>query len=430
VGKSTLFNKIAGRRLAIVEDTPGVTRDRLYAETEWLRHKFTIIDTGGLDPESEDILVKHVMTQAELAMDVADVILFVTDGKSGPLEADTDVANILRKTKKPVIVCANKIDNMVSGLPAAYEFYKLGLGEPIPVSAAQGLGIGDLLDEIVKYFPDPEDEEEEDDTIRVAVVGKPNVGKSSLINKILGEERLIVNDAPGTTRDAVDSVFEKDGQSYVFIDTAGLRKKGRVKENVERYSAVRSVSAVSRSNVCVLMIDAREGISEQDSKIAGMAHEKGKASVIVVNKWDAVEKDGKTINKYMRDIDGELSFMSYAPKLFISAKTGLRINKLFELVVMAYQNHNTRISTGVLNEVLMEATAVTQPPSDKGRQLKIFYATQVSVKPPTFVLFVNDSRLMHFSYQRYIENQFREAFGFAGTPIRFIIRNRKKQEGV
>jgi GTP-binding protein len=430
VGKSTLFNKIAGKRLAIVENTPGVTRDRLYAEAEWLRYKFTIIDTGGLDPESDDVLIKRVMAQAELAMDVADVVLLVTDGKTGPIEADTDVANMLRKTKKPVLVCANKIDDMISGLPDAYEFYKLGLGEPIPVSAAQGLGIGDLLDEIVKFFPDPKDDEsDEDDTIRVAVIGKPNVGKSTLINKILGEERLIVSDVPGTTRDAVDSQFEKDGQRYIFIDTAGLRKKGRVKENVERYSAVRSMSAVARADVCLMLIDANDGISEQDSKIAGMAHEKGRAFVVVVNKWDSIEKDDKTINKYMRDIDNELSFMSYAPKLFISAKTGLRINKLFELIVMAHLNHNTRISTGVLNEVLTEATAVTQPPSDKGRQLKIYYTTQVSVKPPTFVLFVNDSRLMHFSYQRYIENQFREAFGFVGTPIRFVIRNRKKQEG-
>ncbi|MDR1913651.1 MAG: ribosome biogenesis GTPase Der [Clostridiales bacterium] len=426
VGKSTLFNKIVGRRVAIVEDTPGVTRDRIYADAEWLRYKFTIIDTGGLDPESEDIVKRQILQQAELAMEIADVILFVVDSKTGPIEADMDVANMLRKTRKPVIVAANKADNMISGALDAYEFYSLGLGEPSPVSAEQGLGTGDLLDEIVKRFPNPEEEAANEDAIRVAVLGKPNVGKSSLINKILGENRLIVSDVPGTTRDAIDSEATLDGQRYIFIDTAGIRRKARIKENIERYSILRAVSAVSRADVCVLLIDAEEGITEQDSKIAGIAFERGKAIVIAVNKWDLIEKDDKTMNIFMKDIANELSFISFAPKLFISAKTGQRINKLFELIIMTYQNHSMRISTGVLNEVLTEAMAVNQPPSDKGRQLKIYYSTQVSVKPPTFVLFVNDSELMHFSYKRYIENQLRESFGFVGTPIHFVIRNKKK----
>jgi len=424
VGKSTLFNKIIGRRVSIVEDTPGVTRDRVYADAEWAGRQFTVIDTGGLDPESDDIMVQQVFNQAELAMETADVILLVTDVKTGPIDADTDAANVLRKTQKPVLLAVNKMDNMRTDNHGIYEFYKLGLGDPIAISAAQGLGIGDLLDEIIRYLPPETDIQPETDAIRTAVIGKPNVGKSSLINRILGEDRLIVSDIPGTTRDAVDSEVTIDDQKYVFIDTAGIRRKAKIKGNIERYSILRAVSAVNRADVCVLLINAEEGVTEQDSKIAGIAHECGKASVIVVNKWDIIEKDDKTINIYMKAIANELGFMSYAPMLFISAKTGLRLNKLYELIHTAYQNYCMRIATGVLNDVLTEAAALNQPPSDKGRQLKIFYGTQVSVKPPTFVLFVNNSELMHYSYKRYIENQIRESFGFAGTPLRFLVRNR------
>jgi len=424
VGKSTLFNKIAGRRVSIVDDTPGVTRDRVYADAEWVGRQFTIIDTGGLDPDSGDAMVQQIYGQAELAMETADVILFVADVKTGPTESDADVANILRKTQKPVLLVVNKVDDMHTENFDVYEFYKLGLGDPIPVSAGQGLGIGDLLDEIIQYLPIQNGTQPDDDAIRVAVIGKPNAGKSSLINRILREDRLIVSDTPGTTRDAVDSGVSIEGQKYVFIDTAGIRRKSKISGNIERYSIIRAVSAVSRADVCVLLIDAEEGITEQDSKIAGLAHEHGKASVIAVNKWDLIEKDDKTINVFLKDIDSELGFMTYAPKLFISAKTGLRVNKLYELIHMAYQNHSMRIATGVLNDVLTEAMALNQPPVDKGRQLKIFYGTQVSVKPPTFVLFVNDGELMHYSYKRYIENQIRESFGFAGTPIHFLVRNR------
>jgi len=424
VGKSTLFNKIAGRRISIVDDTPGVTRDRVYADAEWVGRQFTLIDTGGLDPESGDIMVQQIYNQAELAMETADVILFVTDIKTGPTDSDADVANILRKTQKPVLLAVNKVDDMHTENLDVYEFYKLGLGDPIPVSAGQGLGVGDLLDEIIKYFPKENDPQPDDDAIRVAVIGKPNAGKSSLINRILREERLIVNDMPGTTRDAVDSEILIDGQKYIFIDTAGIRRKSKIKGNIERYSIIRAVSAVSRADVCVILINAEEGATEQDSKIAGIAHDNGKASVIAVNKWDLVEKDEKTINIFLRDIEEELGFMLYAPKLFISAKTGQRVGKLYELIHMAYQNNSMRVATGVLNDVLTEAMALNQPPADKGRQLKIYYGTQVSVKPPTFVLFVNDTELMHYSYKRYIENQIRESFGFAGTPIRFLARNR------
>ena len=424
VGKSTLFNKIIGRRVSIVEDTPGVTRDRIYADTEWAGRQFTVIDTGGLDPESDDIMVQQVFNQAELAMETADVILLVTDVKAGPIDADTDVANVLRKTQKPVLLAVNKMDNMRADNHDIYEFYKLGLGDPISISAAQGLGIGDLLDEIIRYLPLETDIQPEIDAIRTAVIGKPNVGKSSLINRILGEDRLIVSDIPGTTRDAVDSEVTIDGQKYIFIDTAGIRRKAKIKGNIERYSILRAVSAVNRADVCVILINAEEGVTEQDSKIAGIAHECGKASVIVVNKWDIIEKDDKTINIYMKAIANELGFMSYAPMLFISAKTGLRLNKLYALIHTAYQNYCMRISTGVLNDVLTEAAALNQPPSDKGRQLKIFYGTQVSVKPPTFVLFVNNSELMHYSYKRYIENQIRESFGFTATPLRFLVRSR------
>jgi len=424
VGKSTLFNKIAGRRVSIVDDSPGVTRDRVYADAEWAGRQFALIDTGGLDPESEDVIVQQIYNQAELAMETADVILFVTDVKTGPIDSDIDVANVLRRTKKPVLLAVNKVDDMHYENMDVYEFYKLGLGDPIPISAGQGLGIGDLLDEIINLLPAETDIQPDSDAIHAAVIGKPNVGKSSLINRILREDRLIVSDIPGTTRDAVDSEVIIDGQKYIFIDTAGIRRKAKIKGNIERYSIIRAVSAVSRADVCVIIINAEEGVTEQDSKIAGIAHEHGKASVIAVNKWDLIEKDDKTMNVFLRAIANELGFMPYAPKLFISAKTGQRLNKLYELIHMAYQNHSMRIATGVLNDVLMEAVALNQPPTDKGRQLKILYGTQVSVKPPTFVLFVNDSELMHYSYKRYIENQIRESFGFVGTPIRILVRNR------
>ena len=426
VGKSTLFNKIIGSRLAIVEDSPGITRDRLYADTEWLNRKFTIIDTGGLDPESEQFIAKQVLRQAEIAMDMADVIVFVVDGKSGILEADRVVANMLRKVRKKVLLVVNKIDAPAKQENEIYEFYSLGLGEPIPISAGQALGLGDMLDEIIRLFPVHSGEDEEEEIIRVAVVGKPNVGKSSLINRILGEDRVIVSDVPGTTRDAVDTPFEHQGQKYVFIDTAGLRRKSKIKENIERYSIVRAVSAVERADVCVLLIDAAEGITEQDTKIAGIAHERGKAAIIAVNKWDVIEKDTNTMRKFSDKIGVDLAYMPYAPKLFISALTGQRVNKLFELIYTVYQNNAMRISTGLLNDVIIEATAIHQPPTDKGKALRIYYATQVSVKPPTFILFVNDSKLMHFSYKRFLENRLRDAFGFGGTPIHFIVRERER----
>jgi len=426
VGKSTLFNKIIGSRLAIVEDSPGITRDRLYADTEWLNHKFTLIDTGGLDPESEQFIAKQVFRQAEIAMDMADVIVFVVDGKAGILEADRVVANMLRKARKKVLLVVNKIDAPAKQENEIYEFYGLGLGDPIPISAGQALGLGDMLDEIIRLFPADSGEEEEEEIIRVAVVGKPNVGKSSLINRILGEDRVIVSDIPGTTRDAVDTPFEYQGQKYVFIDTAGLRRKSKIKENIERYSIVRAVSAVERADVCVLLIDAEEGITEQDTKIAGIAHERGKAAIVAVNKWDIIEKDTHTMKKFSDKIDVDLAYMPYAPKLFISALTGQRVNKLFQLIYTVYQNNAMRISTGLLNDVIIEATAIHQPPTDKGKALRIYYATQVSVKPPTFILFVNDSKLMHFSYKRFLENRLRDAFGFGGTPIHFIIRERER----
>ena len=428
VGKSTLFNKIAGSRLAIVEDSPGITRDRLYADASWLSHHFAIIDTGGLDPDSEHFIAKQIFLQAEIAMDTADVILFLVDGKSGVLEADRTVADILRRVQKKVLLVVNKIDAPDKQENLIYEFYELGLGDPIPISAGQSLGLGDMLDEVVSLLPTPDTEAEEDEVIRVAIVGKPNVGKSSLINRILGEQRVIVSDVPGTTRDAVDTPFTHENQKYVFIDTAGLRKKSKIKENIERYSIVRAVSAVERADVCVLLIDAAEGITEQDTKIAGIAHERGKAAIIAVNKWDAVEKDTHTMKKFTENLERELSYMPYAPKLFISAKTGQRVHKLFEMIFAVYQNNAMRISTGLLNEVIIEAAAIHQPPTDKGRALRIYYATQVSVKPPTFILFVNDSKLMHFSYKRFLENKLRDAFGFVGTPVHFIIRERDKRE--
>ncbi len=426
VGKSTLFNRIAGERISIVEDTPGVTRDRIYAEAEWLNYHFTLIDTGGLEPESDDLILKSMYSQAELAIEAADVILFVTDVRTGVTDTDMQVANILRKANKPVVLAVNKMDDLAKYSMDVYEFYSLGLGDPMGVSAGQMIGLGDLLDEVVKHFPEDSDTGEDDDTIKVAIIGKPNVGKSSLINRILGEERVIVSNIAGTTRDAVDSPYQYEGQKYVFIDTAGMRRQAKIKENIEKYSVIRAVSAVERADVVIVMINAQEGITDQDTKIAGIAHEAGKGVILAVNKWDAVEKDNHTMNKFVKDIDAELKYMPYAPKIFISALTGQRVTNLFRLIKTVHENNCMRISTGVLNDVLIEAMAMNQPPAEKGRQLKIYYMTQVSVKPPTFVLFVNDVELLHFSYKRYIENQLREAFGFSGTPIHFIARNRKE----
>jgi len=424
VGKSTLFNRILGDRLAIVDDAPGVTRDRLYADAEWLNREFTLIDTGGLDPDTDDFITKHIFRQAEAAIESADVILFLVDIKSGIMDADRHVSDILRKSKKPVVLVVNKVDTPTKDNHELYEFYELGLGDPLPISAGQALGLGDMLDEIIAHFPQYEETDEEDNRIRVAIVGKPNAGKSSLINKILGEERLIVSDIPGTTRDAIDTYVTRDGHDYIFIDTAGLRRKSKIRENIEHYSMLRTVAAVERCDVCVLLIDADEGITDQDTKIAGIAHESGRAAIIAVNKWDKIEKNDKTMREFTKNLEMELKYMPYAPKLFISALTGQRVPKLFELIYSTYQNHALRISTGVLNDVILEATAMHSPPSDKGKPLRIYYGTQVSVKPPTFVLFVNDKKLMHFSYTRYLENKIREAFGFDGTPVRFIVRER------
>jgi GTP-binding protein len=428
VGKSTLFNRITGTKIAIVDDAPGITRDRLYADTEWLNQPFTLIDTGGLDPDAVDPLTRHVYRQAEAAIESADVIVFLCDIKSGIVDADRQVSDVLRRSKKPVVLAVNKVDTPSRDNHELFEFYELGIGEPVPISAGQALNLGDMLDAIVAHFPSQTEEDEDDNRIKVAIVGRPNVGKSSLINKILGEERVIVSDIPGTTRDAVDTFATRDGLEYLFIDTAGLRRKSRIKENIERYSIVRAIAAIERCDVCVLLIDAEESISEQDTKIAGIAHERGKAAIIAVNKWDKIEKDDKTMKEFTEKLARELAYMPYAPKLFISALTGQRIHKLFSLIHAAYQNHAMRIPTGTLNEVLLEATAIHAPPTDKGRSLRIFYATQVSVKPPTFVLFVNDKRLMHFSYIRFLENKIRESFGFDGTPLHFIVRNRGDKE--
>lgn len=427
VGKSTLFNRIAEERISIVEDTPGVTRDRIYAEAEWLTHTFTLIDTAGLEPQSDDIILKQMYFQAEIAIETADVILFVVDVKTGVTDTDMQVANILRKkTKKPIILVVNKVDDLRKYGMDVYEFYQLGLGEPFAVSSGQAIGLGDLLDEVVKNFPENQ-EEIEDDCVKVAIIGKPNVGKSSLVNKILGQQRVIVSDIAGTTRDAIDSYFEKDGQKYIFIDTAGIRRKSKIKDNIEKYSIIRAVAAVERADVCILMIDATEGITDQDTKIAGIAHEAGKPTIIVINKWDLIEKDNKTMNNFIKIIDQEFKYMSYAPKMFISAMTGQRVQKLFENIIACNENSTKRVSTGLLNDVLIEAVALNQPPSDKGKPLKIYYITQVSVKPPTFIIFVNNVELLHFSYKRYIENQIRDAFGFAGTPIHFIVRNKERK---
>lgn len=426
VGKSTLFNRIAGERISIVEDTPGVTRDRIYADAEWLDHHFTLIDTGGLEPDSDDMMLKHMYSQAEIAISSADVILFVVDVRTGMTDMDMQVANILRKADKPVVLAVNKVDDLAKYGMQVYEFYSLGLGDPFGVSGGQMIGLGDLLDEVVKHFPADKDDSAEDDAIKVAIIGKPNVGKSSLVNRILGENRVIVSDVAGTTRDAIDSEYELNGQKYVFIDTAGMRRKAKIKESIEKYSIIRAVAAVERADVCILMINAVEGITEQDTKVAGIAHEAGKAVIIAVNKWDLIEKDNHTMNKFLKDIDTEFKYLSYAPRIFISAATGQRVTKLFELITMVSENNSRRIATGMLNDVLIEAMAMNQPPAEKGKQLRIYYITQVSVKPPTFVLFVNDTELLHFSYKRYLENQLRDAFGFVGTPIHFIARNRKE----
>lgn len=426
VGKSTLFNRIAGERISIVEDTPGVTRDRIYADAEWLDHHFTLIDTGGLEPDSDDMMLKHMYSQAEIAISSADVILFVVDVRTGMTDMDMQVANILRKADKPVVLAVNKVDDLAKYGMQVYEFYSLGLGDPFGVSGGQMIGLGDLLDEVVKHFPADKDDSAEDDSIKVAIIGKPNVGKSSLVNRILGENRVIVSDVAGTTRDAIDSEYELNGQKYVFIDTAGMRRKAKIKESIEKYSIIRAVAAVERADVCILMINAVEGITEQDKKVAGIAHEAGKAVIIAVNKWDLIEKDNHTMNKFLKDIDTEFKYLSYAPRIFISAATGQRVTKLFELITMVSENNSRRIATGMLNDVLIEAMAMNQPPAEKGKQLRIYYMTQVSVKPPTFVLFVNDTELLHFSYKRYLENQLRDAFGFVGTPIHFIARNRKE----
>lgn len=423
VGKSTLFNKIAGKRISIVEDQPGVTRDRIYTEVEWQGNNFTLIDTGGIEPNSEDQILKQMKQQAEVAIETAEVIVFLVDGQEGITASDQEVANMLRRTKKKIILAVNKID-APKYRDNIYEFYNLGLGEPMGISSGQALGLGDLLEEIVKHFP-PEGEEPYDEfTIKVAVVGKPNAGKSSLVNKILGEERVIVSDVPGTTRDAIDTPFTIEDSKYVFIDTAGMRKRGKVFESIERYSVVRSLTAIERADVCLLLIDAKEGVSEQDSKIAGYINDQGKAVVIVVNKWDIIEKDEKTIEKYKADIKKELSFMDHAPMVFISALTGQRVNKVLEQINHVSNQSAMRISTGMLNDIVSEAVLTNQPAISGGRRLKIYYATQVSVKPPTFALFVNEPALMHFSYKRYLENQIRKAFSFEGTPIRFLLRQR------
>ena len=428
VGKSTLFNVLAGERISIVQDTPGVTRDRIYAEVSWLDYNFTLIDTGGIEPDSGDIILSQMREQAQIAIDTADVIIFITDVRQGLVDADQKVADMLRRSKKPIILAVNKVDDFKKYMPDVYEFYNLGIGDPVPVSAASRLGIGDLLDEVAKHFTQEMLEEAEDDRPRIAIVGKPNVGKSSLINKLTGENRVIVSDIAGTTRDAIDTKVEWNGNEYVFIDTAGLRRKNKIKEELERYSIIRTVTAVERADVVVMMIDATEGVTEQDAKIAGIAHERGKGVIIAVNKWDAIEKNDKTIYKFTNKVREILSYMPYAEILFISAKTGQRVPKLFETIDMVLENQTLRIQTGVLNEIMTEAVAMQQPPSDKGKRLKLFYMTQVSVKPPTFVIFVNDKELMHFSYTRYLENKIREAFGFKGTSLKFLIRERKDKE--
>ncbi len=431
VGKSTLFNALAGENIAIVKDTPGVTRDRIYAEVSWTGYDFTLIDTGGIEPESNDVLLRQMREQAEIAIETADVIIFLVDARDGLVDADARVADMLRRSHKPVVLAVNKVDNYVTQQANVFEFYSLGIGDPIAISSANRQGIGDLLDEVTKYFEMTTGIDEEDDTPRVAIVGRPNVGKSSIINKLLGESRLIVSDIAGTTRDAIDTPVKWNGKDYVFIDTAGLRRKSKIKEEIERYSIIRTVTAVERADVVVVVIDAVEGIAEQDAKIAGIAHERGKGIVIAVNKWDAVpEKDTNSTRDYSQKIRQILSYMPYAEILFVSAETGQRLPKLFDAIELVLENQNRRIQTGVLNQIMAEAVALQQPPSDKGRRLKLFYITQVSVVPPTFIIFVNDKKLMHFSYTRYIENKIRESFDFRGTALHFIIRERsEKDEG-
>ena len=426
VGKSALFNVLAGEQISIVKDTPGTTRDRIYADCEWLNHKFTLIDTGGIEPESKDVILSQMRDQAQIAIDTADVIIFLTDVRQGLQDADSKVADMLRRSHKPVILVVNKVDSFQKFMADVYEFYNLGIGEPVPISATSRLGLGDMLDEVVKHFPEGAENQDEDERPRIAIVGKPNVGKSSLINKLAGENRVIVSNIAGTTRDAVDTDITYNGQEYVFIDTAGLRRKSKVKEELERFTIIRAVTAVERADVVLMVINAEEGVTEQDAKIAGIAHDRGKGIIIVVNKWDAIEKDDKTIYKFQEQIRNTLSFMTYAEIVFISALTGQRINKLFDTIHMVIENQNMRIATGVLNEIMTEAVALQQPPTDKGKRLKLYYMTQVAVKPPTFVIFVNDKQLMHFSYVRYLENKIRETFGFRGTALKFIIRERSE----
>ncbi|MDD2978718.1 MAG: ribosome biogenesis GTPase Der [Hespellia sp.] len=428
VGKSTLFNAIAGELISIVKDTPGVTRDRIYAEVSWLDKDFTLIDTGGIEPDTKDVILSQMRDQAQIAIDTADVIIFITDVRQGLVDSDSKVADMLRRSGKPVVLVVNKVDDFKKFMPDVYEFYNLGIGDPVPVSAASRLGIGDMLDQVTAQFPQGGAETEEDDRPRIAIVGKPNVGKSSIINKLLGENRVIVSDVAGTTRDAIDTAIKHNGKEYVFIDTAGLRRKSKIKEELERYSIIRTVTAVERADVVLIVIDATEGVTEQDAKIAGIAHERGKGVIIVVNKWDAIEKNDKTMKEYENKVRTVLAYMPYAEIMYVSAETGQRLPKIYDMIDVVIENQNLRIATGVLNEIMMEAMALNQPPSDKGKRLKLYYITQVTVKPPTFVIFVNDKELMHFSYTRYLENKIREAFGFKGTSLRFFIRERKEKE--
>ena len=428
VGKSTFFNYLAGSRISIVEDTPGVTRDRIYTEVEWRSRKFTMIDTGGIEPYSEDIIMQQMKRQAEIAIETADVIIFMVDAKDGMTATDKEVATMLRKSHKPIVLTVNKVDRVGDPPPEVYEFYNLGMGDMIVISSVHGLGMGDVLDAVYDHFPDENNEDDDDETIKVAVVGKPNAGKSSLINSILGEDRVIVSNIPGTTRDAIDTHVEKDGQKFTFIDTAGIRKRSKINENIEKYSAIRSWAAIERADVCLIMIDAEDGVTEQDTKIAGYAHQQGKASIIVINKWDLIEKQTGTLEEYRKTVHEKLGFMTYAPVIFISAKTGQRVHKIYELIKYVADQAAFRISTGMLNDLVYDAVAMVQPPSDKGKRLKIYYMTQAAIKPPTFIIFVNDLELFHYSYERYLENQLRKSFGFEGTPIRFIHRQRDKEE--